>query len=230
MNRTLRIALHTSPRQHQQLRQLQQAFAAVCNALAPLVRETRCWNRVALHHMAYKQLRERFPELGSQMVCNAIYSVSRASRHVYQHPDSLFNLARLGDRPLPRLQFVPTAPVYFDRHTLSIKAGQVSMYTLDGRIRFELGLNDHDEQRFRNERLREIVLTSSDKDFFLAFHFAQGAEAEDADDSAQSNSTTSTTSAASAVSGDLPEYVLAIDDAQMPGPTAHPTAQAVQLT
>jgi len=59
---------------------------------------------------------------------------------------------------------------------------------------------------------------------------AQGAEAEDADDSAQSNSTTSTTSAASAVSGDLPEYVLAIDDAQMPGPTAHPTAQAVQLT
>jgi hypothetical protein len=74
MNRTLRIALNTSPRQHQQLRQLQQAFAAVCNALAPLVRETRCWNRVALHHMAYKQLRERFPELGSQMVCNAIYS------------------------------------------------------------------------------------------------------------------------------------------------------------
>ncbi|MCU0922625.1 MAG: hypothetical protein MUF16_20270, partial [Burkholderiaceae bacterium] len=76
MNSALRIPLKTSPRQHEQLVQLQRAFAEVCNALAPLVQQTRCWNRVALHHMAYKRLREGFPGLGSQMVCNAIYSVS----------------------------------------------------------------------------------------------------------------------------------------------------------
>jgi hypothetical protein len=44
--------------------------------------------------MAYKPLRERFPQLGSQMACNVIYSVSRAARHVYQHPSSPYNVAR----------------------------------------------------------------------------------------------------------------------------------------
>ena len=70
------------------------------------------------------------------------------------------NVNRLGTRPLPRLHFLPQAPVYFDRHTLSIKSGQVSMYTMDGRIHFELGLGPDAELRFRRERLREILLTS----------------------------------------------------------------------
>ena len=109
MNSALRFPLNTSPAQHAQLVKLQQPFAEVCNALAPLVQQTRCWNRVALHHMAYKQLRESFPGMGSQMVCNAIYSVSRASRHIFQHPQSHFNVNRLGTRPLPRLHFLPQA-------------------------------------------------------------------------------------------------------------------------
>ena len=56
------------------------------SAIAPLVQQTKVWNRVALHHLAYRQLREQFPEMGSQMVCNAIYSVSRTGRLVFQHP------------------------------------------------------------------------------------------------------------------------------------------------
>ena len=60
MNSALRFPLNTSPAQHAQLVKLQQSFAEVCNALAPLVQQTRCWNRVALHHMAYKQLGVRY--------------------------------------------------------------------------------------------------------------------------------------------------------------------------
>ena len=172
MNSVLRIVLNGSAEQHASLRLLQEAFAQVCNALAPLVQQSRCWNRVTLHHLAYNQMREQFPAMGSQMVCNAIYSVSRTSRLVYQHPASPFNLSRLGDKPLPLLRFADTCPVYFDRHTLSVKDRQLSMYTLDGRIRFYLALRAEDEASFHENKLREIVLSrTSTGGFELSFLF-----------------------------------------------------------
>lgn len=64
MNSVLRIALNASPEQGARLQALQSGFAQVCNALAPVVQQTRVWNRVALHHLAYRQLREQFPEMG----------------------------------------------------------------------------------------------------------------------------------------------------------------------
>ncbi|HRF21835.1 hypothetical protein J1777_07205 [Comamonas denitrificans] len=158
MDALLRIPLETTPAQVQRLLQLQQGFAQLCNALAPLVQQTRVWNRVALHHLAYRQLREAFPQMGSQMVCNAIYSVSRTCRLVFQSPSSPLHLDKLGDRPLPLLRFGANSPVYFDRHTLSIKAGQLSMFTLDGRMRFELALAPEVQQRFAQQKLREVVL------------------------------------------------------------------------
>ena len=174
MNYLLRTPLDASPAQLNSLRALQQAFAEVCNALAPLVQASRCWNRVTLHHLAYKKLREMFPAMGSQMVCNAIYSVSRTSRLVYQHPDSPFNVNRLGEKALPLLRFTNTCPVYFDRHTLSVRNGHLSMYTLDGRIRFHLALRPQDEARFHEEKLREIVLSRTAADGFeLSFLFSQ---------------------------------------------------------
>jgi hypothetical protein len=172
MNLILRIPLNGSPEQLTSLLSLQQAFVQVCNALAPLVQQSRCWNRVTLHHLAYKLLREKFPAMGSQMVCNAIYSVSRTSRLVYQHPASPFNLTRLGDKPLPLLRFTDTCPVYFDRHTLSVKDGQLSMYTLEGRIRFHLALQPGDEASFHEKKLREIVLSrTAASGFELSFLF-----------------------------------------------------------
>jgi len=63
-------------------------------------------------------------QAGFAQVCNAIYSVSR------------------------------TCPVYFDRHTLSVKDDQLSMYTLDGRMLFALALQAADEANFKAMRLR----------------------------------------------------------------------------
>jgi hypothetical protein len=176
MNLTISVLLNTTPEQHARLMALQAAFAQVCNALAPIVRDTRVWNRVALHHMAYKALRDSFPALGSQMVCNAIYSVSRACRAVFQTPGSPFHLSSLAGRPLPLLHFTETCPVYFDRHTLSLKQGQASMYTLDGRMRFQLALRPQDEQAFHERKLLEIVLQRRGHAFELSFLLA----AEDA--------------------------------------------------
>lgn len=187
----LSIPLDTSPDISAQLMQLQAAFAEVCNAIAPIVQETRCWNRVALHHLVYRSLRERFPQIGSQMVCNAIYSVSRTCRVLFQGTSSPFNLARLGDKPLPQLRFAPTAPVYFDRHTLSLRDGVVSMYTLEGRLRFRLSISAADEARFRQQKLREIVLSGHEGKYQLAFIF--GGSEKEASDAAQET---------------LPEYVM----------------------
>lgn len=173
MNFTLRIPLETSPEQVQRLQALQQGFAQVCNALAAVVQQTRVWNRVALHHLTYRQLREQFPQMGSQMVCNAIYSVSRTCRMVFQHPQSPFHLSRLGDKPLPLLRFADSCPVYFDRHTLSLKAGQLSMFTLDGRMRFQLALGAEAEEAFQKRKLREIVLSRASGDrYTLSFVFS----------------------------------------------------------
>ena len=199
MKNQLRLALKTSESQSARLIELQQAFAQVCNALSPLAQQTRCWNRVALHHMAYKSMRQQFPCIGSQIVCNAIYSVSRACRHVYQHPNSPFSLQRLSGRPLPQVHFLPQAPVYFDRHTLSLKDQQVSLFTLDGRMRFHLALTPADEQRFRNEKLREIVLTSNGGAFFLSFFFAKE-DREDPEAELDKNGP------------DLPQYMLITDE------------------
>ncbi len=204
MNLSMTIALHTTAEQISRLQELQNAFAEVCNALAPVVQETRCWNRVALHHLAYRSLRDRYPSMGSQMVCNAIYSVSRMCRIVFQHPGSPWNITKLGGRPLPRLKFTSTAPVYFDRHTLSIKHNRLSMYTLDGRMHFDLNLSDSNEARFHQGKLREVVLSRNGEEFALTFHFSH--DEDQLEDMVPSPLTQS---------GELPEYMIILDSPEM---------------
>lgn len=211
----LRMAL--DPGQTERLIQLQQMFAQACNHLSPLVQQTRCWNRVALHHMAYRTLRESFPALGSQMACNAIYSVSRTCRALFQNRESPYALHKLGASPLPRLLFLPQSPVYFDRHTLSLKNGQVSMYTLDGRIKFNLPLDAAQEALFRNARLREIVMSGQGTELSLSFQFDAGqppvtnpgdVDADDDDNKAI----------------EMPHYVMVIEDPR-PAHMARPEAR-----
>jgi hypothetical protein len=177
----LTFRLEATPNEHARLCALQVAFAEVCNTLAPLAREARCWNRVALHHLAYRSLRERFPRIGSQMVCNAIYSVSRTCRIVYQSPDSPFSLARNPGAPLALIRFGDQAPVYFDRHTLNLKARRLSMFTLDGRMKFSAALSAEAEDRFKHEKLLEIMLFARENCFHLSFRFAPTAERDDSD-------------------------------------------------
>lgn len=201
MNSLLRITLNTSPEQLASLKALQHAFAEVCNELGPLVQKTRCWNRVTLHHLTYKLLREKFPALGSQMICNAIYSVSRTSRKLFQSPASPFSLARLGNKPLPLLRFADTCPVYFDRHTLSVRDGQLSMYTLEGRMRFQLALSPADEVRFHEGKLREIVLSrETNERFDLSFLFAEN--------DFEPELATQTPAGLDPIQSEIPEYVM----------------------
>lgn len=215
-DRQLRIVLDTGPEQHQRLQALQQVFANASNTLAPIVQQTRCWNRVGLHHLAYHRLRELFPAMGSQMACNAIYSVCRIARIAYQHPDSPFNLQRRGAQPLPLLQFTPQSPVYFDRHTLSLRDGVASLFTLEGRMRFDIVLEDADEQRFRNSKLREVALSQVDGKFSLNFLFGEGSATDQEPDHASNPSDQSKATAALAPAPAVawPDYVLVQEHSQ----------------
>jgi hypothetical protein len=166
----IRVPLDTTAEQHARLCALRVVFAQVCNELAPHVQQSRVWNRVALHHLHYRALREQFPALGSQMVCNAIYAVSKMARLIYQHPKSPYNPTLNPGATLPLLRFANSCPVYFDRHTLSLKPGQLSLFTMDGRMRFELALGEDKLAIFDKAKLREIVLNERvDKVFELSF-------------------------------------------------------------
>jgi hypothetical protein len=193
---SLQFFLNTTPEQADRLQRLQSAFAAACNLVAPLAQANRCWNRVALHHLAYRELRSRFPQLGSQMACNAVYSVARTYRILLQHPKSPCNIERHPSQPLPLLQFRADAPVYFDRHTLSLKGSLLSMFSLDGRLHFQLHLAEKDAARFARDRLCEVMLRRVGERFLLQFWFDEKAAL-----------------LASEMKADLPEYVVMITPA-----------------
>jgi len=204
MNFQIRVPLNTSPEQYARLCALRVVFAQVCNQLAPSVQQSRVWNRVALHHLHYRALRAQFPALGSQMVCNAIYAVSKMARLIYQHPQSPFNPALKPGAALPLLRFADSCPVYFDRHTLSIKPGQLSLFTMDGRMRFDLTLEPEKLAVFEQAKLREIVLKErSDKVFELSFHLDTTEVAEAAEPDAPAEAVAQGAASAALI----PEYV-----------------------
>jgi hypothetical protein len=180
MSSDLVVELPLSQIQKFRLLELQGLFSDACNSITPLVRKAQCWNRVALHHMVYRQIRESYPSLGSQMSCNVIYSVCRAARAVYQSSNSPWGLGSHAYEKLPLIRFRATAPVYFDRHTLSLRSGLLSLFTLDGRMRVAVDLAPDFEARFQAGDLREIALIRSAKGFQLFFTFSGGrADGED---------------------------------------------------
>ena len=47
------------------------------------------------------------------------------------------------------------------------------MYTLDGRLRFQINLSPQDEMRFTHFRLLEVVLSGAMQQFSLSFSFGE---------------------------------------------------------
>jgi len=107
------------------------------------------------------------------MSCNVIYSVCRAARAVYQSEDSPWSISAAVSPNLPLIRFRETAPVYFDRHTLSLRGGLLSLFTLDGRMRVSVDLQSGFVERFQAGDLREISLLRSGIGFQLAFSFVE---------------------------------------------------------
>jgi len=138
MQRTASIKLGLTVDQAKRLAALQVAYADACNQLVPLVVTHHCWNRVALHHLAYSRLRQETP-LGSQMTCNAIFTVCKA----YKAQRARGWIRK--DAPAPTLNF-RRASVHFDKRTYTLKGEALSLYTLAGRIIVRVILGEHQQQ------------------------------------------------------------------------------------
>lgn len=104
---------------------------------------------------------------------------------------------------VPQIRFVESAPVYFDRHTLTLKPGLLSLFSMEGRLRFQLQLDQPFTERFARLRLREVMLLCREGQFGLQFSFLEEGETE-VRESAE----------------DLPEYLLVLDPQLQPGAAA----------
>jgi len=179
MNSAIVIALDINAQVSERLDRLRIEFAKACNWIAPVAKANHCWNRVALHHLTYHSLRKEFPDLGSQMACNAIYSVCRSYRLLLEHPLSPFFGKKIAEGHLPDIQFLEKSPVFFDRHTLSLQKNVLSLFTLEGRLRFGIGLSEQDERTFRIKKLREIQLTQVGGQYLMTMLFNSEESATD---------------------------------------------------
>ena len=136
ITRTVSLKLITAPEQVLVLSALADTYAQACNAIGPLAVEHRCWNRVALHHLAYYPVREQLPALGSQMVCQAVHRVADA----YKALKANKGIAK--DKPVPAITFKPTS-VNFDKRTYSVKGDTLSLFTLVGRAKISFVCGQH---------------------------------------------------------------------------------------
>lgn len=159
MMRTASIRLELSAAQADALARLRASYADACNRLVPIVREYRLWNRVGLHQRTYTMLREATP-LGSQMCCNAIFSVCKA----YKAQKELGRIRK--DAPVPGIRF-DRASVHFDKRTYSLKGETVSLYTLDGRIEVPMRLGEHQRRILESGKPKEAELVFRKGKWFL---------------------------------------------------------------
>ncbi len=166
--RTACIRLKVTPEQAARLSTLRTVYAEACNRLVPLVQAARCWNRVALHQLGYRSLRQQ-TSLGAQMACNAIFSVCKAYR-------SQRTLGRIPqDTPVPPLSFHRTS-VHFDHRTYTLKDETVSLNTLQGRMRVPMILGDHQRKILTSglPKEAELVFRAGQWFFNLAVESADG--------------------------------------------------------
>jgi putative transposase len=150
MLRTASIRLDVTPQQAAALTALRAAYAEACNRLVPLVREHRLWNRVGLHQRGYSDLRAGTP-LGSQMCCNAIFSVCKA----YRAQKTLGRIRQ--NEPVPEIRF-DRGSVHFDKRTYTLKDERLSLYTLAGRAIASLCLGEHQRRLLASGQSKEAEL------------------------------------------------------------------------
>src|SRR5207245_3048738 len=166
--RTACIRVKVTPEQAARLSALQTAYADACHRLVPLVQAARFGNRVALHQLGYRSLRQQ-TSLGAQMACNAIFSVCKA----YRSQRSLGRIPQ--DTPVPPLSFDRTS-VHFDHRTYTLKDETVSLNTLQGRMRVPMDLGDPQRKILTSglPKEAELVFRAGQWFFNLAVESADG--------------------------------------------------------
>jgi len=152
VKRTIAIKLTFSKSQAQAFEELQKRFSAACNYVAQIAFEHKERNRVKLHHLTYYAIREKFPELGAQMACNAIAKVSSALRPLKKAKELLFKKG---------------CSVHFDKRTYCLKGNSLSLFTLQKRVRLELEISSFHKNFLESGKAKEAELVQKGKRWFF---------------------------------------------------------------
>ena len=139
--RTACVILEVSEEDAKKLHQTRLRYGQACNSLVPVVvgdteRKERLWQRFNLHRAAYATLRKDFPDLGSQLACNVIRSVSSMYKSwISNHPD--FALDK--EMELPEISFRHPV-IHLDKNTITFSKdySEASIYTIQGRVHVRL--------------------------------------------------------------------------------------------
>lgn len=174
-NLRMRVQLAPTPTQYQRLLNLQVEFASACNLVAAHAWQHQCKARVALHHHVYRELREKYPDLGAQLACNAVYAVVRGLRQAIVEKTRQDGKA---PKAVPRLVFSDEAPVFFDRHTLGVSVTGLSVFTLAGRLKMGASLDEAGVARLSALRIHEARLHRDADGFHFEFDLFPPADAD----------------------------------------------------
>ena len=149
MKRTIALKLDITEQEYQTLSEMQTTFAKACNFVSQHSQEK---NRIRLHHDTYRPARETIPQIGSQMICNAIAKVSASRKALRKGKTS---------------EFKHTTSVHYDKRTYSLKNGILSLFTLEKRKQFTFQLGPFQEKYLRKGTIKEAELIRKGKRFFF---------------------------------------------------------------
>ena len=157
MKRTISLKLILPQEYVELLLKTEQAFSDGCNAIVPFVIENRCWNSVALHHLSYYKIRKDIPNLGSQMVCNAIRKVCYSYKA----------LKIKKGKEIPKINFKKSSSVHYCARTFSLKGKELSLFTVNGRIRCPFCLGQNHATYLEQGKIKEAELVRRGQCWFF---------------------------------------------------------------
>lgn len=152
MKRTIALKLDVCANHSQDLLELQALFSQACNRVAKIAQEKKESNRTRLHHLSYYLLRKEFPALGSQMCCNAIGKTAHALKALKKPREILFR---------------KKVSIHFDKRTYSLKNMLLSLFTLRGRVQFQLEISDYHKHYLGLGEVKEAELVRKGKRWFF---------------------------------------------------------------
>lgn len=157
MKRTIALKLLLEEEQIVSLEKTQEMFSEGCNFLVQDAKENRCWNSVALHHLSYYRVRGQLPQLGSQMVCNAIRKVCGAYKAL--------KIRRKEE--VPSLSFRRDGSIHYCARTFTLKGEILSLFTVCGRIKCDYVLGDKQRSYLDVGKVKEGELIRKGKRWFF---------------------------------------------------------------
>lgn len=151
MNLTLKVKLCTTPEQHASLLRTMEQFNLACDLVAAKCFELHSANKINMHHLVYRELREKFG-LSAQMAVRAISKACEAYK--------------LDKTVQPH--FKPHGAMVYDQRILSWKAlDRVSILTLDGRILVNAAIYDYFKAKLDNRIRGQADLVLLNNIFYL---------------------------------------------------------------